>query len=427
MTAAHNAPSSALGHAREARWIEDDVHEAHPARIERMAATFSVRRPDARVTVIRDAAGMAPFWNELQELADTAIEPNAFYEPTMLKPALAAFGTDRLRLVLIHATASHQRRPLLCGFFPFEFQRRYRRLPVPTLRSWLHMHSFLGTPLIRPGFADGTIARVLDWAASPAAGARLVELRQLATDGPVYLHVLDQMHARGLTAWVADWHVRALLTHASSSDDNIREALGAKKHKELLRVERRLREQGQLTFDELTQASDLDRWVDQFLALEAKGWKGRAASAMLCEARQAGFFRASVHAAHARRRLTALAMRLDGRPIAMKFNFLAAGAAFAFKIAYAEDLARFSPGVLLEIENIRRFDRAPHLKWMDSCADPHHPMINHLWSERRPIQTLVFSATRRRGAATVATLPLLRWLATRWRTRHHADLPETQQ
>ena len=372
---------------------------------------------------------MVPFWDDLQDLADTALEPNAFYEPMMLKPALAAFGTGRLRLVLVHAILPNdgRRRRLLCGFFPFELERHYRSVPVRTLRSWLHLHSFLGTPLLRRGYAERTIARFLDWAASPAAGARIIEFRQVTTDGPVHRHMLDEMHARGLTTCVTDWHVRALLTHASSSAEGVRAALGWKKSKELSRLERRLRERGTVTFDELTSASDVDRWVDQFLSLEADGWKGRAASALLCDERQAEFFRTCVQGAFARRRLTALAMRLDGRPIAMKFNFHTAGASFAFKIAYAEDLARFSPGVLLEIENIRRFDRASQIDWMDSCADPHHPMIDHLWHERRAIQTLVVSATATRGAATVATLPLLKWLATRWRPRHAAAALENSR
>ena len=48
-----------------------------------------------------------------------------------------------------------------------------------------------------------------------------------------------------------------------------------------------------------------------------------------------------------------LALRLDGAPIAMKFNVEAGDGAFALKVAFDEAYARFSPGVALEIESIR--------------------------------------------------------------------------
>jgi hypothetical protein len=49
-----------------------------------------------------------------------------------------------------------------------------------------------------------------------------------------------------------------------------------------------------------------------------------------------------------------LALRLDGRPIAYKLDFLAGRGSFSFKIAFNENYGRYSPGELLEIENVRR-------------------------------------------------------------------------
>src|SRR6185503_3504833 len=96
--------------------------------------------------------------------------------------------------------------------------------------------------------------------------------------------------------------------------------------------------------------------------------------------------------------------------IAMKCNFLAGAGSFAFKIAFDETCARYSPGVLLELENIRRLHSRRELRWMDSCADSGHPMIEGLWRDRRTVETLVVSTGKGMGGLVVSALPLLKWI-----------------
>jgi hypothetical protein len=104
-----------------------------------------------------------------------------------------------------------------------------------------------------------------------------------------------------------------------------------------------------------------------------------------------------------------IALRYNGRPIAYKLNFLSGVGSFAFKIAFDEEYARYSPGVLLELENIRLLHERPQIRWMDSCADPERFMINHLWTDRRVIQTIVVSTGKPQGDLALAALPLLKW------------------
>jgi hypothetical protein len=69
----------------------------------------------------------------------------------------------------------------------------------------------------------------------------------------------------------------------------------------------------------------------------------------------------------------------------MLINFRTPPGSWSFKIAYDEDLARFSPGVLIELENLAKVLNDPEIDWMDSCAVQDHSMINSLWAERRSI------------------------------------------
>jgi hypothetical protein len=92
----------------------------------------------------------------------------------------------------------------------------------------------------------------------------------------------------------------------------------------------------------------------------------------------------------------------------MKCNLRAGAGALAFKIAYDEQLAKFSPGVLLELDHVRRLHEPGAPAWVDSGAAAHHPMINHLWRDRVGIETLLTPTGDRAGRVVTAALPLLR-------------------
>jgi hypothetical protein len=95
-------------------------------------------------------------------------------------------------------------------------------------------------------------------------------------------------------------------------------------------------------------------------------------------------FRTALEQAAARGKLERLAIRLDGRPLAMLATFLSPPGAFSFKTAFDESFARFSPGVLLQRDNLELLVR-PGIEWVDSCAAQDHPMIDHFWRERRTV------------------------------------------
>ena len=129
---------------------------------------------------------------------------------------------------------------------------------------------------------------------------------------------------------------------------------------------------------------DLGEWTEQFLALENAGWKGTAGSALAQTKATETLFREALAGAAAQGRLERLSLTLDDRPIAMLANFITPPAAFSYKTAYDEAYARFSPGVLLQCENLLLLDR-DDIAWTDSCAGQDHPMIDHIWRERRAV------------------------------------------
>jgi CelD/BcsL family acetyltransferase involved in cellulose biosynthesis len=347
------------------------------------------------------------------DLVAHAAEPNPFFEPHALLAAWRHLPVADLRVVLVWAPPPLPGRPpVLTGLFPVERSHRYAGLSV--LGTWKHLYSYLATPLVRADRAGEVLEALFDWLRSETDAA-LFEWRTIRADGPVRHALTDTLNRLGFEGFCERSHTRALFVPAATADGYLTRVLSGKRRKELRRQERRLAEAGALAYDELAPGGDLEAWLDEFVALEDRGWKGHAGTALRCDPAALGAFRDTARGAFACGRWMSLALRLDGRAIAMKCNLRTGTGAVAFKIAYDEAYARFSPGVLLELEHLRRLHLPGAPAWMDSGAAPDHPMIDHLWRDRLAIETLVVPTGRAPGELAVAAMPLARWLSRTFR------------
>lgn len=313
-----------------------------------------------------------------QALAEAASTPNPFFEPWYLVPALESFD-PRDAATLFTVEAGNE----LVGLMPLETARRYGRYPLPNLTTWQHPNAFLGVPLVRAGCEILFWRALFDWADTQPR-ALFLHLPAMPLEQPLTQALFDLAGSRGRTAALVMREQRAMLHSPLTPDAYLERALTGKKRKELRRQHARLAEQGALAFKRDDDATDIEAWIEDFLALEQGGWKGKAGSAMACAPQTACLFRSALRQAAILGKLERLSITLDGRSIAMLANFLTAPGSFSFKTAFDESYARFSPGVLLQRENLALLTR-PDISWCDSCAAPDHPMIDSLWAERRPI------------------------------------------
>ena len=250
--------------------------------------------------------------------------------------------------------------PLLCGLLPLERAVRYHGLPFPHARLWQHKHCLLGTPLVRAAHARACLGAFLDWLESDTDGAPAIRWGTVSADGPFWRALAEALAESGRRrSFVPYRFERAVMRPRAGSDAFLVEALSRKGAKELQRLERRFAQKRRAEYAELQDAAEAEQWIADFMELEARGWKGRDASALGSTDAGRLFFARATRAAARRGHLMMLGLRLAGRWIALKCNFLSGEGSFAFKIAYDEDYARFSPGTLLELENVRRFTPGP--------------------------------------------------------------------
>ena len=348
-----------------------------------------------------------------ESLAATAIEPNVFQEPWMLLPAWRAFGLgSNLRAVLIYGPDPKQPTAarVLYGLFLLERLPRLNGLPLAVMTMWNHVQGPLGTPLIRKEVGEPCLAALVAWLRTGPDRASLLQFFEYGAGGEFERLLTEFVNSRRMFACAAHRHYRAHLLRGADAETVLARAMSSGNRKELRRQARRLGETGSVEARALAAGEDPEPWLTQFLSLERAGWKGAEESALASDAARRAFFETVCRAAHAQGRLVLQGLFLDGRPIAMKCSLLALPGSFAFKIAFDEELARFSPGVQLELQHVLALHDLPGWHWMDSCAREKHFMIERLWPDRRAISTTILASGRAPGGLVVSVLPLLRWI-----------------
>ncbi len=343
-------------------------------------STQLITNPDA----LRD---IVPAWDCL---ARHCLEPNAFYESWALLPALEQFADERVATLLVWQDSTHAR---LVGLFPLIQEQSYYKCPARHWANWLHPHCPLGTPLIHRDFAEQAVTGLFTWLYQES-GATVFTLHKVGVDGVFYRYLQDVLQTQGGFLDASNTWERAVFKTELSASEYLRTNQRQKKVKDFARLRRRLSERGDLQFHALMPGEQhhLGQWIHEFLHLESSGWKGREQTALSSKQSDRLFAENLMRNAAMHGQLMMLKMSLGDKAVAMKLNLASATqGVFTHKVAYDETYAQYSPGVLLEVENLYQMRAYPHFGWVDSCAVPNHPLFDHLWAERRKMASLHIS------------------------------------
>ena len=140
----------------------------------------------------------------------------------------------------------------------------------------------------------------------------------------------------------------------------------------------RLKKYENLSYDTVNTLPALDVAFDEFLELEASGWKsrvGQGRGAIKLNSKKTDFYRRVLISFSKLDGCHIHFIRVDGHPIAGAFTIIVNETCFLFKIAYDEKFAKLSPGNLLTKylinyylgdSNIRFINLISNSKWHDS-------------------------------------------------------------
>ena len=167
------------------------------------------------------------------------------------------------------------------------------------------------------------------------------------------------------------------------------QALGAKKVKELRRQRNRLADAGDVKFTVSGVGDDANTALDEFLKLEAAGWKGARGTALAAREGDAAFVREAVLGLVNAGVAEVATLSSGDSVVAAGVMLRHRRRGFFFKIAYDEAVAKTSPGVQLTLDLTRHMCADSNIDNVNSTAVSGHPMIDRVWRSRLAVCDLM--------------------------------------
>lgn len=367
---------------------------AELAEIELLASN----RPERTLAVYPASAGF-DLVEELDYLCNRTVEPNVFFNPRFLAPAMPRLEDKEVRLAVIRDGNEHRSRLRL--LVPFSVERPGIPLAAPIMRTWASPFGPVGTPLVDRDDPIGVIEDFFAMLSRPHLKLpKVFALPDMRLDGPMASLMRALAEARNLPLVITGETQRPFLQSKLDGEAYLKQSLRSHHHREFRRLKRRLGETGTLQHEVARGPEEIRQAIENFLTLEASGWKGRERTAMAIDRFRAAFAREAVHRLAEQDMCRIHSLTLNGRTIASLIVFVEASHAYTWKTAYDETLASFSPGTLLMIEVTKQHLDDPNIVMTDSCAVPDHPVMSRLWMERRPVGTFVIGLTPDADKAT---------------------------
>lgn len=344
---------------------------------------------------------LAQHSDDLRALNARALHPNPLMASASLLPAVKLLNDASAQIEAILVWQSYtdtttdklvDRR--LVGWFAVRKTRALLLAGPQYTETWHHLYSYIGHPIIDRLHGDVTLRALFDFALPSTGAHKRLMLSKIPGSGPLFDAIKAVALDKNLLMHEFGRHERAALCTDLSGEDYLKSTLSSKKRKEFRRLKNRLADNGEVEFEAYQPADDIGPWIDDFLQLEASGWKGRKHTAFENRADWTEFLRTSTTRLAAEGHIKIWRLTVDGKTVAITIAHHFGAHAWLTKIAYDEEYAKYSPGVLLVLEVTKAAADDATITDFDSCAIPDHPMINRLWREKVAISDLLIGDAR---------------------------------
>jgi Acetyltransferase (GNAT) domain len=338
------------------------------------------------------------------KLEARAAEPNAFMSPHFVLPALTYLDAGA-SVVLMWIERSAGGLKELAGVGVFQCSLGTRVFPWPHLSAYQSEHTYLGGLLVDGESVRPVVEAIQSYLSRASCLWKGLELPKIHTTGPLAEAIQVVSKQRGHPVQILGPQPRSMLTLAQCGEALLRDTLG-KKLNEINRCMRRLEDLGEVQWECLRKEGIPTASIDAFLELEHQGWKGESGTSLLSTTAGKAFF----HDMVARfdrdgHRALFTELRLGGKVVASTCNFVSGNMGFAFKVGWDPQHRKLGPGMLNEVEFIRRARTHPYcedLLSFDSGASA-DSFINRLWPDSRSLGMLVMPSGRLASLALTAT------------------------
>ena len=334
--------------------------------------------PQFTMKVLRGAGELEKLTPEWEQLIGASIEPNPFFDPDFLIPAIGHLAGENVFVLVATAKIADAENEVICGLLPV-CEQKVRGRKLPLLRVWNHDSNFDSTPLIRKDVASETLGFIFDWLGNELGVASL-EMNAVACGGQLGRLLARVINTRNLSvAQEASFH-KLCFEPSSDTETYITSKVDEATRQKAQHSYRKLCERGEIVT--LVSTPDDAGWVESYLRLEASGANGTAVD--VSEKHAAGcFFRAIAERMLPKGKMTFVRTELTGQPIAMSCELSHQnGGHVLFKQAVMQSHQGLNPGLILQFENLQRLHDSG-VRHCTSCVADAESDVSGVWQIRQ--------------------------------------------
>ena len=347
------------------------------------------------------------------DLVDRALEPNPFLSPAYLLSASRWLArTTGIVLLVV------ERDDRMIALLPLSRDERFHGTPLryaTTAGAFLKDDAPLCAPLVDTEHAATALDHLLGYLADRRNGfPPLVELTLLPGDGALSDALHDACHRAGVPMLERSRFERAFLDRASDAPAP-RDALSRSKRKQVERLTRRLEESAGRPLLMEDRGAD-PRAFEDFVALEASGWKGdvdQDGGALDVTPGAVEWFTDVTDGLRDRKNLHLLTLVAGDDVVYMSMLLGAGGTLYSLMDTYDERFARFSPGVIGRVMEQEFVLGSTTADRFDPCLHPKNVGPSGLYRDRRTLVGVVLATRGLLPRLLVRSVPTLRRLRDR--------------
>ncbi len=338
-----------------------------------------------------------------RSLALRAIDANPMCEPNCVLAAAAhlPYGHE-ISLVVVEA------RDRFYAATPIRRLARHGSFRLPVASTDIRRMTYLGTPLVdreRPVEAWAEMLKTLSTHRSD--GGWMYFVVSWLSDGPAFSALRQATSRLRFPMQVLEDFEQPLLHRRT--DGNYTDGQSKRHLSDYRRRAKRMAEHLGAELEVVNLAGDAAA-VDEFIALEAAGYKRDNGVAMRTQPGEPAYFADMCRRFAAEDRLHLLTLRAGERTVAMQISLEADPGLFLIKVSHDEELNHFDPGVQLHLRAMEYFHNATGAEWIDVCTFPDNDLLLRLYPDRRRTLSVLIGLGGPLNSAVVRAIPTAKGL-----------------
>lgn len=349
--------------------------------------------PDTNVKVETvDQTKLQEIINDWIDLHENASQPLSSFCPLLTLSMLKHLPQYKNIRTLIVTKEIENRSQLLC-VFPYEVSNYRWLIPKKCLTAMRNGFFCNGIPLIRNGYESIVWEKLIEYLRTTPNMAKIIYLDRFRYEGNSFETLQTKINKAEQSNRYFNQHQRAILKSELSYEEYVSQLYDKKGKKELKNTQRRFRrltEKGNVTFEYVTEPNKIPEYLEVFLELENRGWKGKRGTSLLADPHRTNMLRELASNSSKEAGIRFHVLKLDEKVISISLNYISSGCMIALKPAYDENFRVYGPGHLLAERILENKLENNEIKYIDSNTTSGH-FLEHIWMQKTQTGSFYFS------------------------------------